>query len=67
MGKLCRYHEEGTKRLVKHYEVWKVRMGTSWEGYLRNLSTNELAGEWVRESAAYLLRNNIRAQRDPTA
>jgi hypothetical protein len=66
-GELCRFHEEGTKRLVKHYEVWKIRTSVSWEDYLRMVSANELAGEWSRESARYLLEKRIRGQRAPTA
>jgi hypothetical protein len=66
-GELCRYHEEGAKRLFKHYEVWKARTGASWEDYLRIVSTNEQAGEWVRESALHLLAKGVRGQRDPTA
>lgn len=67
VGDLCRYHEEGAKRLAKHYEVWKARTGASWEDYLRSVSANELAGEWVRESAVHLLAKGITGLRDPTA
>jgi hypothetical protein len=67
IGELCRYHEEGTKRLIKHYEVWKARTGASWEDYLRSVSTNELAGDWVRESAGHLLEKGVIGQRDPIA
>lgn len=67
VGELCRYHEEGAKRLIMHYEVWNARTGASWMDYLRSISTNELAGDWVRESAGHLLKKEIREQRDPTA
>jgi len=66
-GGLCRFHEEGTKRLVKHYEVWKERTGASWEDYLRMVSANELSGEWSRESARHLLEKGVRGQRAQTA
>jgi hypothetical protein len=66
-GELCRYHEEGSKRIIKHYDVWKARTGASWEDYLKVVSANELTGEWARESAVHLLGKGIREQRDPTA
>ncbi len=67
MGELCRYHEEGIRRLEKHYEVWRARTGVTWEAYIERISSNALAGDWVRESADYLLRNRVKGQRDPTA
>lgn len=66
-GGLCKFHEEGAKRLAKHYEVWKARTAVSWRDYLESVSANELAGDWSRESACYLLEKEVRGQRAPTA
>lgn len=66
-GGLCRFHEEGAKRLARHYEAWKARTAIRWDEYLRAVSENGLSGEWARESARYMLEKGVRGQRGPTA
>lgn len=66
-GELCRYHGEAAKRLTEHRKVWEARTGASWEDYLRAVSSSELAGEWVRETATHLLGKAVTEKRDQTA
>jgi hypothetical protein len=66
-GELCKFHEEAAKRLAKHYEVWRARTAVSWEGYLREVSSNEMTGQWSRETAGYLLEKEVRGLRAQTA
>lgn len=56
MGEYCIFHNEALSRLKEHFEVWKGRKGLTWEEYLREVASNNMTGEWVREVAKYLLR-----------
>lgn len=67
-GKLCKYHHEACRRVARHYEVWRQRIGLTWKEYLCEVSKNELAGRWVREAAEFLLKEEEpKAPRGPNA
>jgi DNA topoisomerase-1 len=55
-GELCRYHREASRRLIKHYGVWRERTSLDWRGYLDEICRNELAGAWIREVAGFMIK-----------
>lgn len=54
-GELCGIHLEAKRRLEKHFEVWRQRLGVSWQEYLKMVQANPSTGSAVREVAAHLL------------
>jgi len=56
-GELCRLHLEAKRRLERHFEVWKLRMGVSWQEYLKMVQANPSTGSAVREVAAHCWRS----------
>jgi len=54
-GELCDLHLEAKKRLERHFEVWRLRMGVNWQEYLKKVQENPNTGAAIKEVAAHLL------------
>lgn len=64
-GELCDIHAEARKRLEKHFEVWRARMGIGWEEYLDKVHSNPNTGSAIRDAAAYALKAGAERSRSP--
>jgi len=64
-GELCELHLEAKKRLERHFEVWRERMGVGWQDYLKRVQGNPAPGSAVKDVAAYLMVNKETDKGDP--
>ncbi len=64
-GELCELHLEAKKRLERHFEVWRERMGVGWQDYLKRVQGNPATGSAVKEVAAHLRGNPETDKGDP--
>ncbi|MHA1798462.1 MAG: hypothetical protein ACTSVY_08425 [Candidatus Helarchaeota archaeon] len=55
----CKYHLEAFSNLKKTYDDWKKAYNDKLEfkDYLKKLVMNKYTGEWVREVAIELMKN----------
>jgi hypothetical protein len=54
---LCIYHIKALENVRKNYEVWNKALGISWTDYLDEIRKNSLTGEWAKEVAKYLIKD----------
>lgn len=55
--KFCTYHKEAHENLQKSYKVWEEAYGElTFTDYLKKLISNKPTGNWVKEVAAHLLK-----------
>jgi hypothetical protein len=43
--------------IVKKHDAWKRALNISWKEYLSEVAKNSLTGEWAKEVAEHLIRN----------
>jgi hypothetical protein len=53
-------HTKAYEIVVKKYDVWKNALELSWKEYLSEIVNNPLTGEWAREVAVHLIKNEER-------
>jgi len=53
----CSFHARAHKNILQSYSVWKKGLKIPWKDYLREIRKNYLTGEWAREVAIYLIKN----------
>lgn len=57
----CLIHLKAYENLVEKYGCWTKALTISWREYLSEIEHNPLTGEWAREVASYLIRNEERS------
>ena len=53
----CELHMKAYGSIVKKYDVWKRALEISWKEYLSEVVKNSLTGEWAKEVAEHLIKN----------
>ena len=56
----CELHTKAYESIVKKYDLWKKALELSWKEYLSEIANNSLTGEWAREVAEHLDKNEGR-------
>jgi len=56
-NKYCELHEKAHKNLMEKFEIWKQALNISWKEYLSEIVKNPYAGEWAKEVAEEMLKN----------
>lgn len=44
-------------KIIEKYDAWKRALKISWKEYLSEVVKNSLTGEWAKEVAEYLIKN----------
>ncbi len=57
MKDFCSAHLKAYENIIEKYECWKKALTISWREYLSEIERNPLTGEWVKEVASYLIKN----------
>ena len=53
----CSIHSKAHANVVNSYAAWKKGLNISWDDYLKEIKENPLTGEWAKQVATYLLKN----------
>jgi len=53
----CELHTKAYESILKKYDVWKRALEISWKEYLSEIVKNPLTGEWAREVAEHLTKD----------
>ena len=53
----CQFHARAHENILQAYGLWKKGLKIPWKDYLREIRKNCLTGEWAREVAEYLIKN----------
>ena len=53
----CNLHLRALNNIIVKYEVWRKALKISWKEYLKEIGQNSLTGEWVKEVADLLIKN----------
>jgi hypothetical protein len=56
----CILHLEAYRNIIDKFEVWKKASDTVWIEYLVEIQKNSLTGEWAKEVAKYLIKEENR-------
>jgi hypothetical protein len=48
---------KAARNLAEKYEVWKKALGLTWDEYLDEIRKNSLTGEWAKQVANHLIRD----------
>ena len=56
----CDLHAKAYENVVSNYDSWKNALEISWKDYLSEIVKNPLTGEWAKEVAEYLIKNEER-------
>ena len=57
MASYCDSHAKAYENITKNYEYWKKALEISWKEYLSEIAKNSFTGQWAKETAEYLKRN----------
>jgi hypothetical protein len=49
-------HLKAYQNIIDKFDVWKKASGTLWGQYLVEIQKNSLTGEWAKEVAKYLIK-----------
>ena len=52
----CALHLRAYENVVEKYTAWKKASNMSWRQYLLEIQKNSLTGEWAKEVAKHLIR-----------
>ena len=52
----CDRHMAAYRRLLEGYKEWRRAMNIGWSEYLKSIVEKSNAGLWVKEVAAYLVK-----------
>jgi tRNA pseudouridine-54 N-methylase len=52
----CDLHYRAYQNIKEKFEVWMKASDVEWGIYLHQLQKNSLTGEWAKEVAKYLIR-----------
>lgn len=53
----CELHTKAYEIVARKYKLWKKALGLSWKEYLSELAKNPLTGEWAKDVAKYLVKD----------
>ncbi len=53
----CDFHIKALENVKENFEMWKTALGLSWTDYLNEIRKNSLTGEWAKEVAKYLIKD----------
>lgn len=56
----CMMHLRAYQNIIDKFDVWKKASGTMWSQYLLEIQKNSLTGEWAKEVAKYLIKEEKR-------
>jgi len=57
-GRFCEYHQLAYENVKGTYEKWKEAAEVSWIEYLNEIVNNPLTGEWSKEVARELMKED---------
>lgn len=57
MASYCDLHAKAYENITKNYEHWKKALEISWKEYLSEIAKNPLTGQWAKETAEHLIKN----------
>jgi hypothetical protein len=49
-------HLKAYQNIIDKFDVWKKASDTLWSQYLVEIQKNSLTGEWAKEVAKYLIK-----------
>jgi len=52
----CMLHLKAYQNIIDKFNVWKKASDTLWMEYLVEIQKNSLTGEWAKEVAKYLIK-----------
>jgi hypothetical protein len=52
----CSLHFKAYENVVEKYSVWQRASNMPWRQYLQEIQKNSLTGEWAKEVAKHLIR-----------
>lgn len=52
----CILHLKAYQNIINKFDVWKKASDTFWNQYLVEIQKNSLTGEWAKEVAKYLIK-----------
>ena len=52
----CMLHLKAYQNIIDKFDVWKKASDTFWSQYLVEIQKNSLTGEWAKEVAKYLIK-----------
>ena len=52
----CMLHLKAYQNIIDKFDVWKKASDTLWMEYLVEIQKNSLTGEWAKEVAKYLIK-----------
>ena len=52
----CMLHLKAYQNIIYKFDVWKKASDTLWMEYLVEIQKNSLTGEWAKEVAKYLIK-----------
>jgi len=52
----CMLHLKAYQNIIDKFDVWKKVSDTFWSQYLVEIQKNSLTGEWAKEVAKYLIK-----------
>ena len=53
----CDLHYKAHVNIVKACAAWKKGLNISWDEYLKEIKRNCLTGEWAKQVAIHLMKN----------
>jgi len=56
----CMLHLKAYQNIIDKFDVWKKASDTLWSQYLVEIQKNSLTGEWAKEVAKYLIKEENR-------
>jgi hypothetical protein len=56
-GDFCPFHARAHENILQSYDCWKKGLKIPWKDYLGEIRKNCLTGDWAREVAEYLIKN----------
>ena len=56
----CLMHLKAHQNIISKFDVWEKASGTVWSQYLLEIQKNSLTGEWAKEVAKYLIKEERR-------
>ncbi|MCX6644016.1 MAG: hypothetical protein NT043_02245 [Candidatus Bathyarchaeota archaeon] len=52
----CMLHLKAYQNIIDKFDEWKKASDTFWSQYLVEIQKNSLTGEWAKEVAKYLIK-----------
>ena len=52
----CMMHLKAYQNIIDKFDMWKEASGNIWSQYLFDVQKNSLTGEWAKEVAKYLIK-----------